>query len=115
MNSACAYSMYCKKEKYTPKIHVMVNPFLAFLKLLFSKEWCAQVIEAPDEIRIIVFNKGTLIGLKLTTDTGGHVCPSSILGLKEKWKNLQKKEEKNIISDVMNKIIPNFKPLITSL
>lgn len=85
------------------------------LKLLFNIEWWAHVIDTPEVIKIIVFKRGTLIGLNLVILTGGHICPSSILGLKEKWKNLQKKEKKNIISDVMKRIIPIFKPFKTSV
>lgn len=62
----------------------------------------------------MVFSKGTFKGLNLVIDTGGQICPNSTLGLKEKWKKLQKNEEKNITSDVIKRIIPSFKPLITS-
>lgn len=88
---------------------------LVFLKSFFKREWCAHVIEAPEEIKIMVFNRGTLIGLNLLIETGGQDCPSSTLGLREKAKNLQKKDKKNIISEVINKIIPIFKPFKTSL
>lgn len=97
-----------------PSTQVTVSPFLALLNLFFIKEWWAHVIEAPEEIKIIVLRRGTFIGLNLMIEIGGHACPISMLGLKEKWKNLQKKEEKNIISETINKIIPIFNPLITS-
>lgn len=62
----------------------MDNPFLALLYSFFIREWCAQVIEAPEEIKIIVLRSGTLIGLKLTIEIGGHICPISMFGLNEK-------------------------------
>lgn len=114
LNSACLYSIYWSKEKYNPNIQVMVNPVLQFFNIFELREWCAHVTDAPEEIKIIVFNKGTFKGLNLVIEIGGHTWPNSTLGLKEKWKNLQKNEEKNITSDVINKIIPIFKPLITS-
>lgn len=44
---------------------------------------------------------------------GGHIKPNSKEGDKLEWKNLQKKEMKKNTSDVINKIIPNFKPWVT--
>lgn len=63
---------------------------------------------------MIVFKRGTLIGLNLIIEIGGHVWPNSILGLNEKWKKLQKNERKNITSDVIKRIIPNLRPFKTS-
>ena len=63
---------------------------------------------------MIVFNRGTLIGLNLLIETGGQAWPSSMFGLREKWKNLQKKDEKNITSEVIKRIIPSFSPVNTS-
>lgn len=42
---------------------------------------------------------------------GGHVIPNSNICVNDKWKNLQKNEKKNNISDKINKIIPIFIPL----
>ena len=39
--------------------------------------------------------------------------PNSIFGDKLLWKNLQKKDTKKKISEIINKIIPHFNPLIT--
>lgn len=39
------------------------------------------MIVNPDLIRIIVFKRGTLIGLKGLISVGGHIIPISILGL----------------------------------
>jgi hypothetical protein len=45
--------------------------------------------------------------------TGGHIDPISIVGAKLEWKKAQKKEKKNIISEIINKIIPIFNPICT--
>ena len=76
---------------------------------------CAHVIEIPDESRIIVLSIGILIGLNGLIPTGGHCIPISTEGDKLLWKNAQKNDEKNNTSDVINKIIPHFIPLITFL
>lgn len=62
---------------------------------------------------MIVFNRGVLNGLKISIPMGGHFSPKSIRGDRLEWKNLQKKDIKKKISEIMNKIIPNFKPMVT--
>jgi L-serine deaminase len=69
---------------------------------------------APDVNKIAVFNKGTSNGLIGTIPTGGHCDPSSIPGDNELWKKAQKKEKKNITSEVINRSIPHFRPLCTT-
>lgn len=44
---------------------------------------------------------------------GGHIFPISNAGLMEKWKNVQKKDKKNITSDKINKSIPIFNKFFT--
>lgn len=83
--------------------------------LLFNILWWAQVTETPDVIKIIVFNRGILKGSKISIPVGGHFNPNSIVGDRLEWKNLQKNEVKNSTSDVINKIIPHFMPVITWL
>lgn len=72
--------------------------------------WCDQEIEIPEEIKIVVFNKGISKGLKGKIFNGGHIAPISILGDNLLWKKAQKKEIKKKISEIINKIIPNFNP-----
>lgn len=74
---------------------------------------CAHVIETPEDNKIIVFNRGMLIGLNGLIPIGGHCIPISIVGANLLWKNAQKKDEKNITSDIINKIIPHFILLTT--
>lgn len=47
------------------------------------------------------------------TPNGGQTPPNSILGARLLWKNIQKKERKNKISEVINKSIPKRNPFIT--
>jgi hypothetical protein len=44
---------------------------------------------------------------------GGHVDPNSIVGESLLWKNAQKNEIKKNTSEIMNKIIPHRRPLVT--
>lgn len=80
---------------------------------MLSIEWWDQVIVIPDEIKIIVFKRGMSRGLKGLIPKGGQDWPISILGEREEWKKAQKKEKKNKISEIINKIIPIRMPLYT--
>jgi hypothetical protein len=81
-----------------------------FLKII---ELCLHVIEIPDDSKIIVLSNGILIGLNVMILFGGHCAPISIVGDNLLWKNAQKKEEKNKISDKINNNIPHFIPIET--
>ena len=63
----------------------------------------------PDIKRIEVFSRGIERGLNSLIILGGHIIPSSILGVKDAWKNIQKNDKKNKTSEVINKIIPIFR------
>lgn len=76
------------------------------LRFFINTEWWDQVIVNPEEMRMMVFIRGISKGLKGLIPRGGHNCPISILGDKEEWKKAQKKEKKNRISEMINKIIP---------
>lgn len=69
----------------------------------------------PEDNKIIVFNKGIWKGLNVIIPFGGHIAPISIEGDNLLWKKAQKNDTKNIISEIINKIIPYFNPLITIL
>lgn len=69
--------------------------------------------EIPDVIKIIVFSRGILKGLKFSIFEGGQIKPNSRVGDRLAWKNLQKKEKKKKISEIINKIIPHFNPNTT--
>lgn len=55
------------------------------------------------------------IGLNGSIDIGGHFCPISTLGEILLWKNAQKNERKNMISEIINMIIPICSPFDTSI
>jgi hypothetical protein len=62
-----------------------------------------------------VFSRGTLNGFKGWIPVGGQEQPISGVGDKLLWKKAQKKARKNITSEVINKIIPQRKPVVTKL
>jgi len=71
------------------------------------------VTDTPDDNKIIVFSSGMFIGLNILTPRGGHLTPKSGVGEILLWKNAQKNEKKNKISDTIKKITPNLIPIIT--
>lgn len=113
MNGDDQYSYTCNIEKYIPKIIVTIRLVEVIFQLPEHIDACDQVTDTPDVRRIIVFKRGMLSGLKVVIFIGGHDIPNSWLGESLWWKNLQKKLIKNIISDVMNRIIPYFIDTIT--
>ena len=74
---------------------------------------CAHVMVAPDERRMVVFNKGTSNGLIAWIPVGGHADPTSTFGLREAWKNAQKNARKKNTSEEINNTIPSRIPLST--
>ena len=60
-----------------------------------------------------VLRRGTWKGLKAVIPVGGQWDPISMLGERLEWKNAQKNEMKKKISEIINRIIPIFRPLIT--
>lgn len=79
-----------------------------------NKLWWDQVTVAPLPRRIRVFNKGIWKGLKTINEKGGHKTPISILGFKDLWKKVQKKDAKKHTSLKMNNIILVFRPSWTN-
>jgi len=108
---ASIYSIACNKVKKAPKKIVKLKLFNAWSLLPQTKLWCAQVTVAPELNNIAVFNNGTPNGFKALIPFGGHITPISTEGDKLLWKKAQKNEKKNKISETINKIKPNFKPL----
>lgn len=60
-----------------------------------------------------MFRRGTLNGFSGLIPIGGQQQPSSGVGDSLLWKNAQKNAKKNRTSDVINKIIPHRKPVVT--
>lgn len=52
-------------------------------------------------------------GSKISIPLGGQVSPNSKLGDDLEWKNIQKKAIKKKISEVINRLIPHFNPIVT--
>lgn len=69
----------------------------------------------PEHNKIIVLSRGISIGLNGWIPRGGHVAPISMVGASLLWKNAQKKEIKKKTSEIINKIIPHFKPVVTTI
>lgn len=86
-----------------------------FVFWLFFKrrEWWAHVTVIPLDSSTMVLSRGTWKGFNLKIPLGGQVSPSSILGAKEEWKNLQKNLKKKNTSEVIKRIIPHRNPEIT--
>ena len=63
----------------------------------------------------MVFSRGISHALRVARYAGGHIPPKIGLGLKLEWKNAQKNAKKNITSETINKITPNFNPDCTDL
>lgn len=101
------YSYNWKSVKIIPKKIVIINLFFLSLRFIEINELWDQVIESPEEMRIIVLSKGISYGLNEMIPKGGQSWPISIDGERAEWKYAQKNEKKNRISDVINKIIPN--------
>jgi len=101
--------------KIAPRMIVRNRAVFAFLRLFLIISWWDQVTVTPEERRRMVFSKGILIGLKEVITVGGQFCPSSMVGEILLWKKAQKKETKNRISEVINRIIPVLRPFMTCL
>ena len=107
------YSNPWKAEKIAPSKIVIFRDRTEVLKELFRRAWWLHVTETPEDSRRIVFKRGILIGLKGEIACGGQACPNSIVGEILLCKKAQKKETKKKTSEMMNKIIPVFRPFIT--
>lgn len=65
---------------------VISKLFFLSENFIFNIEWWDQVIVNPEEIKIIVFKRGTSMGLNGLIPKGGQSWPISILGAREEWK-----------------------------
>jgi hypothetical protein len=87
---------------------------MLIIEFFFSiRAWWLRVTVIPEASNTVVFKRGTWKGLMAWIPIGGHKSPSSILGASLLWKKAQKKEKKNKISEVINRIIPHRSPLTT--
>lgn len=109
------YSYICKNVKYIPNKIVNNNLLYVCEKFLLINLWWDHVTVIPDVIKMIVFRRGILKGSKILIPFGGQLRPNSNVGVNLEWKNLQKKEIKKKISEVINKIILHFSPSKTCI
>jgi|ERR1044072_5790589 hypothetical protein len=96
-----------------PSLTVKINAWIVFIRLFSNKLWWAQVTVTPEASRTAVFRSGTLNGFNGVIPAGGQQHPNSGVGDSLLWKNAQKKAKKNRTSDVINRIIPHRRPLVT--
>jgi len=115
LNLQSIYSSSCKKEKYIPSKIVIIIPCTLSSHFPTKIEWCPQVREIPLLNKTTVFNKGTENADKGVIHIGGQTPPVSNLFLREKEKNLQKKEKKKRISLVINHPIDHLREHSDSL
>ena len=75
-----------KKQSGTtllPRIRSGVQPQPPYLVVILPiSAWCARVALTLEDTKTIVFNKGTLNGLKRLIPASGHIDPASMFGLK---------------------------------
>jgi hypothetical protein len=89
-----------------------MRKLILFFLLFELRKWCEAVMDTPEESRRMVFKSGMFIGSNGWIPWGGQFSPISTEGDRLLWKNAQKNEKKNKISEVMKSIIPIFSPLI---
>lgn len=102
------YSIAWSKVKYNPRTIVTAhgtNHWELPIKL-----WWAQVTLTPELRRIRVLSRGPWKGLNAVSMNGGQTLPTSCAGVKEEWKNVQKKAAKKQTSLRMKRSIPNLSP-----
>jgi hypothetical protein len=101
--------------KNTLKAKVKTKPKIDSYKYLVINLWCVQVTVTLEDNKTTVFKSGTL---KVSKDSNliiGQLNLPANSKHKELLKKLQKKPEKNITSEKINKIILDLNPSITSL
>lgn len=89
------------------------SEFQASVALPSRSLWWDQVSDTPEDKSMAVFSKGTPQGCMGEIPVGGQVIPISAVGERALWKNAQKKEKKNIISEITNRTNPIFIPRTT--
>jgi hypothetical protein len=99
--------------KYIPSITVSTKAWIVFIRLFSKRLWWAQVTVTPEAKSTAVFSRGTLNGFRGVIPAGGQQHPSSGVGESLLWKNAQKNAKKKSTSEVINRIIPHRKPLVT--
>ena len=115
LNGASTYSIPCNKVKIVANSIVNNSAIIACFFARTIIAWCAQVTVAPELKRKNVLVKGIPDVWIVCIASGGHTPPKLKTGDKLEWKKAQKKAKKNMISETINKIIPNLKPRCTEI
>jgi hypothetical protein len=92
---------------------VSASALMVLSRFLSIRLWCAHVTVTPEANSTAVFRRGTLNGFRGLMPDGGQQHPSSGVGERLLWKKAQKKAKKNRTSEVINRIIPHRRPLVT--
>jgi len=113
VKEASTYSIPCKKVKYTPRTTVIKSPCNVLEWSPSIREWWAQVTLTPEEMRTIVFSRGTWKGLNTLIPNGGQVAPPSVFGATLEWKKAQKNLKKKNTSETIKSAMPPRRPIST--
>ena len=108
MKAALVYSIYWQVTKIIINQIVINKPDKALFLFLQINAWWLYVIVAPDDNKIIVFNKGNSVGCTAWIPTGGQLAPNTISGLIAEWKYAQNKPAKINTSDNTNNKKPKL-------
>jgi len=115
LNGASTYSIPCNKVKIVANSIVNNSAIIACFFARTIIAWCAQVTVAPELKRKNVLVKGIPEVWIVWIASGGQTPPKLKTGDRLEWKKAQKKAKKNMISETINKIIPNLKPRCTEI
>jgi hypothetical protein len=95
-------------------LHPLINSICPNVKLN-PETIRANVLKSVKLGFWFVFKVKKLIPKRNIGFSGGQIQPINILGAKLKWKKAQKKEKKNIASEIINNDIPILIPCFTFL
>lgn len=109
------YSMICKHVNNTAKNKVISKLTSVCLLAQTKIAWWDHVIVAPELNKRKVFVRGIVYVFIVITAFGGQILPMLYTGAKLEWKKDQKKAKKNIISDIINRTMPSFRPFWTAV
>lgn len=83
--------------------------------LLIIIAWCAHVTDTLEDSKVTVFKRGTPIDSRASILMGGQYILDSDSVQRELLKKAQKNLKKNITSEKMKNIIPDFNLSSTSI
>lgn len=107
------YSIYWINKNNIPNIivEIIVSREYSLFPLIIL--WWHIVTVNAEKSKREVLTIGWWYKSNIIICSGGQLKDISIDGDKDEWKKAQKKLEKKHISEIINKIIPIFNPLVT--